>query len=62
VLFKFSLVHYKVESSISPLVRETRLFPAGVDCRVCCDRFISPDEPEGSQAGIRENRLKNAGE
>jgi hypothetical protein len=33
-------MHYKVESSISPLVSKTRLFPAGSDCYDCCDHFI----------------------
>jgi hypothetical protein len=35
-----------VECSISPPVSETSLFPADLDCRACCDRFISPEDSE----------------
>jgi hypothetical protein len=39
-------MHYKVESSISPLVSETRLFQAGSDSRACGDRLVNPEDSE----------------
>jgi hypothetical protein len=39
-------MHYKVESSISPLVSETGLVSAGSDCCAYGDRFISPEDSE----------------
>jgi hypothetical protein len=39
-------MHYKGESSITPLVSKARLFPAGWDSRACCDRSISPEDSE----------------
>jgi hypothetical protein len=39
-------MHCKVKSSISPLVRETCLFPAGSDCRAYCHRLISLEDSE----------------
>jgi hypothetical protein len=34
-------MHHKIESSVSLLVNEIRLFSTGSDCHACCGRFIS---------------------
>jgi hypothetical protein len=39
-------MHYKIKDSISPLVSETRLFPAGSDYRARCGCFINPEDSE----------------